>query len=434
MNSPIVQLRCRRRGTVLVVAMIIIFALASMVIVLNRSMRVELRAASNRAARTEAVAIARGAEQYVLAMLAESVDPVEMYDSQAFVAIPVGAGHFWLVRPDWGDPQLPRFGLLDESSKLNLNVHDFETLRALPGMDDTIAGAIIDWRDPDDETSPSGAESNVYLRLDPPYQAKNAPFESVEELLMVNGMTEELLFGPPAVIAEDGFGFSGSLAGEYYLTHGLADFFSAQATDWALNPDDEPRLDVNDQNGRENLRTMLNTQLGEPRGQEVASRLQDRTYQGMFDFARRVELTAQELETIEPYITFGNNARRRINVNTAPREVLEALEFLDASQVNALLARRASAVANNPTSAAWVLDTIDPTALSDIGDRFTGRGGVYSADIVAMSGDGRGVARVRIIVDATTTSPRIVYRRDLTDRGLPIDRESLAATRTGILR
>lgn len=428
------QFCSRRRGTVLIVAMIIIFTMASMVIILNRAMRVELRASANRASQIEATAIARGAEQYVLALLAESVDPIEMYDEQAFAAIPLGTGHFWLIRPNWGDPSLPQFGLVDESSKLNINAHDFETLRRLPGMDDTIAGAIIDWRDEDDETSTSGAESDVYLRRDPPYHAKNAPFEFIEELLMVNGMTEELLYGASDELTDEGVGFGRSLSGEYYLTQGLADFFTAHGTDARLNPDGEPRLDVNDQENREALRTLLSDQLGQARGQEVAGRLQDRNYQGMFDFAHRLELTAQELETIEPYITFGTNANRRINVNTAPRVVLESLEFLDASHVDTLLARRVSAVASNPTSAAWVLDTLDSTVLEDVGDRFTGRGGVYSTDIVAMSGDGRGVVRVHIIVDATEATPRIVYRRDLTDHGLPIDRETLAATRTGLLR
>jgi hypothetical protein len=70
-----------------------------------------------------------------------------------------------------------------------------------------------------------------------------------------------------------------------------------------------------------------------------------------------------------------------------------------------------------------------------LGNQITGRGGQYSADIVAVSGDGRAFKRVRIVADATgggtTATPRILYRRDLTDQGWPLDRAILESLRGG---
>lgn len=55
--------------------------------------------------------------------------------------------------------------------------------------------AILDWTDPDDDMNPNGAESAYYQSLTPPYFPRNGVFLSVEELLLVRGITEEMFFG-----------------------------------------------------------------------------------------------------------------------------------------------------------------------------------------------------------------------------------------------
>ena len=58
-----------------------------------------------------------------------------------------------------------------------------------------VADAILDWRDPDDETRLNGVESDYYLGLSQPYGAKNAPLDSLDELRLIKGVTEEMYFG-----------------------------------------------------------------------------------------------------------------------------------------------------------------------------------------------------------------------------------------------
>jgi general secretion pathway protein K len=62
--------------------------------------------------------------------------------------------------------------------------------------------AIIDWVDADDLIQINGAESEYYSALEPPYIPRNGPFHSVEEILLVRGISESMYFGYQAV---DGF-------------------------------------------------------------------------------------------------------------------------------------------------------------------------------------------------------------------------------------
>lgn len=58
-----------------------------------------------------------------------------------------------------------------------------------------LAAAIVDWLDPDDEPGMGGAESDYYQSLDEPYAAKNGPFDTPEEILLVKGMKPEWFNG-----------------------------------------------------------------------------------------------------------------------------------------------------------------------------------------------------------------------------------------------
>lgn len=60
---------------------------------------------------------------------------------------------------------------------------------------EALLDAIGDWVDEDDDERPSGAEENYYQGLQPPYSCRNGVIPAVEELLLVKGMTAELLYG-----------------------------------------------------------------------------------------------------------------------------------------------------------------------------------------------------------------------------------------------
>jgi general secretion pathway protein K len=89
--------------------------------------------------------------------------------------------------------------IVDESGKVDINVVGEELLQSLfiaAGVEDTqalsLAQAIVDWRDADDDAGLYGAEIDVYEAEGYPYVPKNAPFDTVEELQLVYGMSYEL--------------------------------------------------------------------------------------------------------------------------------------------------------------------------------------------------------------------------------------------------
>src|SRR3954470_14205642 len=135
----------RRHGTILIVTMFVVFTLASIVLVVCGSMRVEATAAANMAASLQASSIERGAEQYVLAILTEEKDQLTDLTEDYFQQVPVGDGFFWIVRPDYDDANLPLFGLTEENAKLNVNKADYNQLMKLPNMTDDVASAIVEW-------------------------------------------------------------------------------------------------------------------------------------------------------------------------------------------------------------------------------------------------------------------------------------------------
>lgn len=86
--------------------------------------------------------------------------------------------------------------VIDETGKVDLNLADrhlleelFHALEIEPTRATRVAGAILDWRDADDLRQPAGgAESADYIEAGYPHGAKNARFDSINELQRVLGM------------------------------------------------------------------------------------------------------------------------------------------------------------------------------------------------------------------------------------------------------
>jgi hypothetical protein len=104
-----------------------------------------------------------------------------------------------------GSGQPFRFGVSDENSKLNVNsllLWDpsgqvgYNMLMQLPNMTSDIANAILDWLDSSSTSPrPGGAKDETYMAMSPPYHCKNGPLDSLEEMLLIQGVTPQLLFG-----------------------------------------------------------------------------------------------------------------------------------------------------------------------------------------------------------------------------------------------
>lgn len=97
----------------------------------------------------------------------------------------------------------------DEYGKLNLNaLFDVNTgevngtlemalrsLFAARGVEQDPVDAILDWVDPDQEPRSQGGEADFYGSLEIPYSCRDGRMESVEELLLIRGITPDVFFG-----------------------------------------------------------------------------------------------------------------------------------------------------------------------------------------------------------------------------------------------
>lgn len=64
-------------------------------------------------------------------------------------------------------------------------------------MANTIVDSLLDWKDTGTTGTHrlSGADDGYYMALPNPYKAKHANFDTIEELLLVKGVTPEILYG-----------------------------------------------------------------------------------------------------------------------------------------------------------------------------------------------------------------------------------------------
>lgn len=224
------------RGVALLLALVFIALMAALVFAFLFEMQVDASFAQNQGADFEALLAARSAVVSGMQILAEhyadvqdtAMPPVdsEMDGSQwslgvAFTPLNEATMHA-SIADEYGKINLNAL-ILYENGVPEPNEPLIEALRHffLERSDSAYdpVDAILDWLDYDDgdSTEPDGAESDYYLSLESPYSCKNGPMDSIEELLLIKGITPELYFGN----AEEQ---SGSLPqeplSEYLTVHG----------------------------------------------------------------------------------------------------------------------------------------------------------------------------------------------------------------------
>jgi len=283
----------KRRGVVLVLVLVVVVVLALAGFTFSELMLVEHKAADLSRRQAQARLCADSGLQMVRLFMAQPVETIDQLGGWYELAIAdhpgvlvadsdaaVERGRFAVVAPtvDEAGNRDVRFGLEDESARLNMmTLLETENsspdaarqiLLQLPNMTEDTADAILDWIDSDDQQREFGAEIDYYTDLDPPYAPRNGPLETVEELLLVRGVTPALLFGAdanhngiidPDETADDalaGLDNSGGL-----MDRGWAAYLTLYSRETNLRPDGQPKIDLNSDD-LEQLYTELEQVLG----------------------------------------------------------------------------------------------------------------------------------------------------------------------------
>ncbi len=192
--------RSSERGVALIVVLWVIMLLSLLIAGFAFTMHVETELTSFNRKQLKAEMMARSAIEVVRVLLIrdsssateggfDSLDQFWATNDVFYVAHALDGGFLDIT-------------VRDEESKFPIKQASPDQVRRLLGMmgvdpvdADVIADSIVDWTDENDLHLLNGAEDEYYQSLDPPYRAKNAPIERVEELLLVRGVTEEIMYG-----------------------------------------------------------------------------------------------------------------------------------------------------------------------------------------------------------------------------------------------
>jgi len=467
--SPVGQ-----RGSLLVIVMWIAFGLVSLALYFGNSMNFELRASDNQVSGMAADQAIEGAVRYLTYLatnqIANGSNGVFLtLDSSLCQAVPVGESHYWLIGRDTNNPVGPGrlcFGLVDEASKLNLNMAASRALVSsnqliwLPQMTVDLTQAILDWV----STNGTGPTVNYYSMQQPPYQCKCDPFETVDELRLLYGADMDTLVGEDA--NRNGILDPNETDANQngMLDPGILDYVTVYSREPGSNLVNVSSVS----SSSSQLIGLLQTNLSSSRASEILANLglatagpartsggsgaasrtggapsagaagstpnraaaaTSVTFTSPLQFYVKSGMTSTEFAQVGTNLTTtsGTYVNGRVNVNTASAAVLACLLNGDTGAAQTLVNYRQSNPLNL-TSIAWIIDALGqsyPDALQalEAGDFITTQSYQFTADIAALGPHGRGYRRVKFVFDTSDGTSKIVYRQDLTHLGWALGKQ-----------
>ncbi len=179
--------RGRQTGAALLLVLWLIALLAALIGGFAMSARIEHLQGQVLSRGVVAEEAARAGVEYALVRVVDE-DPRRRWQ-------PDGRSYRWR----FGGAQV-QVRIIDEQGKIDLNTAQpallaglFRVLGLEPPEAERLAGAIVDWRDPDTLSQPAGGgEDADYEAAGLPYGAKDAPFDTQAELLQVLGVSPQV--------------------------------------------------------------------------------------------------------------------------------------------------------------------------------------------------------------------------------------------------
>jgi len=197
------------RGVALILTISIIGLIVILTLQFNNYMRTELHAAANLHNGIELKYIARSGFNCAMAALREDDSAVDSFNDtwaslkeySSYSSAFFENGWFEVNVIDLaGKIQINQ--LVDREGNYNTKQKDL-LMRLLTSTEinikmeeaEDILDAVKDWIDEDNEVTRFGAEDSFYRGLDTPYYCRNGRLESLDELLLIKGITRELFYG-----------------------------------------------------------------------------------------------------------------------------------------------------------------------------------------------------------------------------------------------
>ncbi|MFC1677366.1 general secretion pathway protein GspK [Planctomycetota bacterium] len=189
--------KSQRRGSVLILVLIVLASMVILSLGLAYRTRIEMRLAHSNAQRTKVYYLALGGIERIKTLLSEKErSAINIAGVCQFTSTSQTEGLFDQLK-DFApvEGQLLTYSLRDESGYFDINKSNPTSWISLGSVSRELAACILDWTDEDEDVSPSGAETDFYQGLLPPYAAKNLPIASLKELLFVRTVSRSGYLG-----------------------------------------------------------------------------------------------------------------------------------------------------------------------------------------------------------------------------------------------
>ena len=424
----------KSQGIILIVVLWLLVILSALALGFGHSMLVEYRITTNDMDRIKTMELAKSGVERSIAVLATDSTEKSTINSpwragtDSFQNVALGDGTYSIFYISLAEDNQPAYGMVDENSKLNLNTVTKEQLMKLPGVDEIIADSIIDWRSPTAKASAFGAKDEYYTQLNPPYKCKNGPFDSVEELLMVKGVTPQLLFGEDAnhngimdANENDGDQSFPPDNADGQLDRGLYPYLTVYSYDPNQALDGTRRTNINTASQRQMRRL---TQFGLT-NQDITNimnyRNRNRSFKNSGELLNVSGMNYTKYGKVADYITMNDREKEvgLVNINTAPRTVLIALFEGSEEKSQKVLDYR------NGTDAAYkdmgtLAKSLGNSAYIPISDKVTLRSSQFTIQSLGRLSDKKAYTRLLVVVDRALIPIKTLYFRDISYMGAGI--------------
>jgi hypothetical protein len=492
----------RRDGFLIVMVLVTIVILSLSVYTFTALMQIEEKAARLATRRIQSKYLVDSGVDHTRLFLSLTAEQVRekggvWQNPLQFQGIPVAVqsdnpglrGYFSIVASsmdELGVPEGYRFGLMDESNKINLNAMPYtdawipdsgrSMLLALPEMTEETADAILDWLDADDDPRDYGTEGAYYRSEEPPYDAKNGPLDSLDELLLIRGVTPQLLFGLDTnrngILDDDEAASNDVSSIESDMQLGWANYLTLYSNESNLNGEGLPRVNIN-ADDLEQLYDDLKSAYNDDWANFIiyyrtsdtmptttppteASAVIESAAKYPLDlgaltskrkFINILELMGTFVKVDDPENLFayvaspiqllnmgitipiamenlttyeGTAIPGRINIMQAPRRVLEGIPGMGAEIIDQIIQVREfelddpDGIDKNRQYETWIMveGIVDLNEMKTLIPFICTGGDVYQAEIVGYFGDGAGTSRAEVVLDTTIPVPRILFWRD----------------------
>ncbi len=222
------------KGVALIMVLWIIAILSVIAFEFSYAMRTEVKIVKNFQEELQLYALAEGGVERAIAELVYKHDPRVQSKRRILKSKDFSPEKKEWVTDGRGYPLTFDLGVCEvrvrgEAGKININLVSGMLLRKIitnlgveGEAEDIVVDSLLDWRDPDDLYRLNGAENDYYQSLPEPYECKNGNLDSIEELLLVRGVTPELFYGKKGTWPGEGGKEKGNRIG-------LKDIFSIYA-------------------------------------------------------------------------------------------------------------------------------------------------------------------------------------------------------------